>query len=87
MADSLTSDARFLVERCPGIVNAMTAELNNLIELQMLAGSRVNVPNTRLGKLRTLPIVSLAEFLELELGDSTPVDWLAWLTEEVAPGE
>ena len=28
----------------------------------------------------------LAAYLELELGDSVPADWLAWLTEEVAPG-
>lgn len=86
MADSLTSDARFLVERCPEIVNALAVKLGDRFDIHLLMGSRFNVPGTRLEKLRTLPIVSLAEFLEHELGDGLPVDWFAWLTEEVALG-
>lgn len=27
-------------------------------------------------------LVDLARWLEKELGDSTPVDWVEWLTEE-----
>ena len=87
MADALTSDARFLVENCPEIVNALAVELSDRFDLQVLMGSRFNVPAPRLAKLRTLPIVGLAEFLERELGDGVPADWLAWLTEEVTPHE
>ena len=43
-----------------------------------------DLPKTRLGMLRELPIVSLAEVLERELGDGIPTDWRAWLLEECA---
>ena len=84
MADSLTSDAHFLVDRCPEIVNALAAELRDRFDLELLMGSRFNMPGTRLAKLRALPIVSLAEFLERELGDGVPTDWRHWLLEECA---
>lgn len=38
---------------------------------------------TRLDFLRTLSAAGLAKYLEQELGDSVPVDWYDWLTEEV----
>ena len=41
---------------------------------------------TRYDLIMTLDTDELAAWLELELGDGLPVDWLAWLTEEVALG-
>lgn len=87
MADALTPEARFLVENCPEIVNVLAAKLCDRFDLQLLMGSRFNVPGTRLAKLRELPIVGLAEFLERELGDGVPTDFLAWLMEEVEQDE
>ena len=40
-------------------------------------------PETRFELIRTLDTDELAAWLELELGDGVPTDWLAWLTEEV----
>ena len=40
-------------------------------------------PRCRLDLLRTLPAGPLAEYLEREIGDSVPVDWLGWLTEPI----
>lgn len=37
----------------------------------------------RLDQIRTLPMRALAEYLEREIGDSVPVDWLGWLTEPI----
>ena len=41
----------------------------------------VDRPLSNVALLRSLPLESLAEWLANELSDSTPVDWLAWLTE------
>lgn len=41
----------------------------------------VDRPLSNVELLRSLPLESLAEWLANELSDSTPVDWLAWLTE------
>lgn len=38
---------------------------------------------SRMFRLRTLPEEALAAYLAAELSDSLPVDWLAWLREEV----
>ena len=38
---------------------------------------------SNLEKLRTLPEEELAAFLDRELSFSTPIDWSAWLREEV----
>lgn len=38
---------------------------------------------TRARYLRTLSDKGLAEYLRQELGDGVPVDWAAWLAEEV----
>lgn len=40
-------------------------------------------PRCRLDLIRTMPIRALAEYLEREIGDSVPVDWLGWLTESI----
>lgn len=37
---------------------------------------------TRYDQIMTMDADALAAYLKLELGDSVPVDWLAWLTEE-----
>ena len=36
---------------------------------------------TRYDQIMTMDADALAAYLEHELGDSTPVDWLAWLTD------
>lgn len=41
---------------------------------------------TRARYLRTLSDKGLAEYLRQELGDGVPVDWAAWLNEEVTVG-
>ena len=38
---------------------------------------------TRYDLIMTMDADALAAYLEHELGDSVPVDWLAWLTEDV----
>ena len=38
----------------------------------------------RLDMIRWMTAEELAAYLEQELRDSQPVDWLAWLTEELA---
>ena len=40
-------------------------------------------PVTRIALMRRMDAEELAAYLELELGDGLPVDWLAWLTEDV----
>ena len=40
-------------------------------------------PRCRLDRIRTLPMRALSEYLEREIGDSVPVDWLGWLTEPI----
>lgn len=42
-------------------------------------------PVTRIALMRRMDAEKLAEFLESELNDSVPADWLAWLTDAVAP--
>lgn len=37
----------------------------------------------RLDLIRALPMRALAEYLEREIGDSVPVDWLGWLMETI----
>ena len=40
-------------------------------------------PVTRIALMRRMDAEELAKFLEENLGDSRPVDWLAWLTDAV----
>lgn len=49
--------------------------------MQIKLKDSVDRPLSNVELLRSLPLESLAEWLANELSDSTPVDWLAWLTE------
>ena len=42
-------------------------------------------PKTRGDLIRSMGDSALAAYLEEEIGDSLPVDWLAWLREELSP--
>ena len=44
-------------------------------------------PVTRIALMRRMDAEELAEFLKSELDVSTPVDWLAWLTDAVTADE
>lgn len=37
----------------------------------------------RLDQIRTLPLSALAKYLEREIGDGVPADWLGWLMEPI----
>lgn len=81
---ALTDEARRLVECLPSVVNYVAAALGD--NLDALVGSHLfdlspEVQDTRLYRLRTLPAGALAAWLESELGDSVPCDWLAWLAD------
>lgn len=84
---SLTKEARLLIRYQPEVVSLLAAKVGDAYDLTAMFGSSRDVRDNRLYRLRTLPIVALAEWLEGELGDGVPSDWLAWLMEEVTPDE
>lgn len=83
----LTDEARNFIRDFPSVINYFVATLGDKIDTLMLFGSSRDVRDNRLYRLRTLHVGALAAWLELELGDSVPSDWLAWLTEEVETHE
>ena len=75
----LTLEAQALIRSCPSAINALAARIGDTWDFAVMFGTSRNFYATRLLRLRILPVASLADFLEFELGGGVPTDFLAWL--------
>lgn len=77
-----------LIRRNGGVPQAIQTERDGVEQIAVrpvyeITPTRPCLSGSRMYRLRTLPEKALAAYLAVELSDSLPVDWLAWLREEV----